>query len=680
MQLWRRVSIYALAGLCSVALVACSGSDGSGDEDDSKGGFSKEKSAKLDAPDEVNFKSLDIGESQEQTIELANNGESTLKLKSIKLVEGNEDDKKEFRAGKDWVNKANLAPDEEMPLSVVYRPLNETEDKGHIVLETNDVRKKFQTFRIELKPSDLAPNIDVQSAVNFSSVPPGTQVGKRVPVKNLGQAPLEINKVKLTGSELFKVTLAKDQTSGDKGSKGKNNKMMGNGGGGLKPEKDDPISNIEGTSLEPDESVDLRVWFAPEDNSPEKADLTIFSNDPNDGQKTIKVLGNSGTPCLGLSHEEEINFGASSTGQVATKTVTIENCRARATELEIHDIKVTNDGGGVFGVKKASLPGDLDKGKKFTIKGDNRANFVVTFTPPKKQSYQGELLIKSNDPSRTNHKIKLVGKGTDNECPEAIAEASVKGNNRKKTTLNTLPLETIKFDGTSSNDPDGSIKRYEWSIIKRPEDSTARLTPNSSVEKPEMFLDLAGEYKVELVVYDNDQAASCGKQAIVTIKAIPQEDIHVQLVWDTPADSDQTDTTGADLDLHYLSPKATSWNEAPYDIFWHNKEGDWGQQNVKSDDPSLDIDDTDGAGPENVNHNNPVSGNNYTVGIYYYDDHGFGPSYATVRIYIDGTLKKEFKNKFMSGTFDFWKVGLIEWPSKNIYKRDEKFTGFPNSN
>ena len=87
---------------------------------------------------------------------------------------------------------------------------------------------------------------------------------------------------------------------------------------------------------------------------------------------------------------------------------------------------------------------------------------------------------------------------------------------------------------------------------------------------------------------------------------------------------------------------------------------------------------TDGAGPENVNHNEPGNGV-YAVGVYYYDDNGFGPSYATVRIYIDGKLAKEYKNKYMSGTFDFWKVGLIEWPSKNIYKRDEKFEGFPNS-
>ena len=446
---------------------------------------------------------------------------------------------------------------------------------------------------------------------------------------------------------------------------------------GPKPEDDKPVSEVEGTSLQPGDSVDLRVYFEPEDNAAEEGKLVVFSNDPDQGEKVIKLLGNSGSPCLGLSHQNEVNFGVSSIDQTASKTVTVENCRSRAEDLKLEGVEVTDDAGGVFSVSKSSLPGDLNDAA-YVIEGDDRANFVVEFEPKKKETYEGTLLVKSNDPSRRMHTVKLIGKGSDNQCPEAIAKASVKGNENQRAEIETLPLETIKFDASDSSDSDGSIERYEWSIIERPQDSTARLTPSSSVEKPELFLDLAGDYKVELKVYDNRETASCGNRAIVEITAIPQDDIHVQLVWDTPADPDQTDTDGADLDIHYLNPKG-QWNETPYDIFWHNKTADWGRKNYKMDDPTLDIDDTDGAGPENVNHNNPENGKTYSVGVYYYDANGYGPSYATVRLYIDTKLAKEYKNKYMSGTFDFWKVGLIEWPSKNIYKRDEKFEGFPNS-
>ena len=502
-------------------------------------------------------------------------------------------------------------------------------------------------------------------------------------LENAGQAKLDISDIQVIESELFEVRTFVDQSGSDQDG---GDKKMGQQGdeepAGPQPEEDAPISEVVGTALPPGESVDLRVYFEPEDNKPERGALAIFSNDPDQGEKVIELLGNSGSPCLGLSHQKEVNFGVSSIDQTASKTVTVENCRSRAENLTLEGIEVVDDGGGVFSVSESSLPGDLNDAA-YVVEGDDRANFVVEFEPKAKKVYNGTLLVESNDPSRQAHRIELVGKGSDNRCPNAVAEAAVEGNENQRAQIDTLPLETIRFDASGSTDPDGSIERYEWSIIDRPKDSTARLTPSSSAKQPELFLDLAGDYKVELKVYDNEETASCGERAIVEITAIPQDDIHVQLVWDTPADPDQTDTDGADLDLHYLNPNG-QWNEKPYDIFWHNKTGDWGLKGdspaATKDNPTLDIDDTDGAGPENVNHDEPKNGTAYSVGVYYYDANGFGPSYATVRIYIDGQLAKEFKNKYMSGTFDFWKVGLVEWPSKNIYKRDEKFDGFPNGN
>jgi len=681
MQPWRRVSTIAIAALSAFVLVACSGTDGG---DDGEGGSGNDDitsatNAELDPPDDINFSQIEVGGKQTEPVEIGNNGEATLEVDSIKLVEGNEDDVKEFQPSGDWPSKTEIQSDGEIELGITYAPKNATQDSGHILLETNDHREDFQSYKIQLKPQGLAPRLITTSQVNFSGVAPDTRASQRVTLKNEGQAELNIEKITLTGSELFEVKQAVDQDLGGGNDDDKEGEQSEGDGepAGPKPEDDDPISAVEGTSLQPGDSVDLRVYFMPEDDSPEEGELIIHSNDQTSPQKTIALLGNSGSPCLGLSHQEEVNFGASSIDQTANKTVTVENCRSQAEDLELRDVEVTDDAGGVFSVDKSSLPGELADGNKFVISGDDRANFVVRFEPEKIETYEGTLLINSNDPSRQAHQVKLIGKGSDNKCPDAIAEASVKGNDRQTDQIETLPLETIKFDGSGSNDKDGEVSRYEWSIIDRPQDSTARLTPSANVEKPELFLDLAGEYKVELVVYDDEDAGSCGKRAIVEITAIPQNDIHVQLVWDTPADPNQTDTNGADLDLHYLNPKG-QWNESPYDIFWHNKTGDWGQENYRKDNPSLDIDDTDGAGPENVNHNNPNTGLTYSVGVYYYDDNGFGPSYATVRLYIDGSLEREYKNKYMSGTFDFWKVGLIEWPSKNIYKRDEKFQGFPN--
>ena len=681
MQLWRRFSRVALIGLSAFALVACSGTDDKNGEGGG-GSFSADQRPVISFPESVNYNQLSIGESQTKQFDIFNTGDAPLEIDSIELVEKSDDNDREFKPGDKWKESATIQPEESITLEVTYKPLNDKSDTGDVVIESNDPDFQDEPTRIKLEPKELKPRIKVDQTVNFNSTPPGSTASQPLTIKNVGQSPLKVDKMTLSGNSSFTVTVPKeDEGSSNDGGDGGDKEMGGQGMGSEAPEPADdiPIDDFlaGGKELAPGGSFDVRIWFQPENTSPEETTMTIFSNDANSEKTKVEITGNSKSACLGLSHEEEVNFGSSSTGSVATRTVTIENCRPRAAkDLEINNIEVIDDGGGVFGVKKDSLPGELNN-KKHVIVGDNRSNFVVTFTPPKNKVYEGKLEIQSNDPSRQEHIVTLKGEGSDNDCPTALAEASIEGSNRTKTTINTLPLEKIVFDGTKSSDPDGSIDSFEWSIIERPEDSTARLTPNAKAKKPKLFLDLAGTYKVELVVYDDKGAASCGNQAIVTIKAIPQEDIHVQLVWDTPGDPDQTDTTGADLDLHYLSPKATAWNKSPYDIFWHNKEADWGQQNVKSDDPSLDIDDTDGAGPENVNHNNPVSGQGYTVGVYYYDDHGFGPSYATVRIYVDGTLAKEYKNKFMSGTFDFWKVAIINWPTKDIYKRDRKVNGFP---
>ncbi|MFB6371514.1 MAG: hypothetical protein ABEN55_00015, partial [Bradymonadaceae bacterium] len=225
--------------------------------------------------------------------------------------------------------------------------------------------------------------------------------------------------------------------------------------------------------------------------------------------------------------------------------------------------------------------------------------------------------------------------------------------------------------------PDDAVERYEWSIVERPQGSTARLKPSSRVPKPELFLDRAGTYRVELTVYDEfGNASGCrGKQATVEIRACPCNDLHVQLVWETPRDSDPTDGEGTNLDLHYLHPNG-EWNAAPYDIHADIRTADWGQPGDSSDDPSLDVDDTDGGGPENINHNGLEAGKSYAVGVYYRDDDGFGPSYATVRIYRDGQLKREYKNKYLEPG-QFWEVALVERPNTLIVTRDEVYDGLP---
>ena len=82
----------------------------------------------------------------------------------------------------------------------------------------------------------------------------------------------------------------------------------------------------------------------------------------------------------------------------------------------------------------------------------------------------------------------------------------------------------------------------------------------------------------------------------------------------------------------------------------------------------LSIDDTNGAGPENISIDTPenTGGSYYRVGVHYYssgDDFfgmDYGPSDATIRVYLLGLLSGEWTQR-LQRTGNFWEVAGIEW-------------------
>ena len=157
--------------------------------------------------------------------------------------------------------------------------------------------------------------------------------------------------------------------------------------------------------------------------------------------------------------------------------------------------------------------------------------------------------------------------------------------------------------------------------------------------------------------------------------------ITVQLVWRTPADPDETNTCpgcGSNLDLHLLrDDSGARWNEPPHDCCWHNDRPNWGNPDSSKDDPALDFDDTDGAGPEHIHLDFPSDGD-FQIGVHYRDDHGWGPSYATVRVWVEGD-GFEFIDKPLNAG-EFWLVGSISWSEGNtvsLHQVDRVYEGFP---
>jgi len=181
---------------------------------------------------------------------------------------------------------------------------------------------------------------------------------------------------------------------------------------------------------------------------------------------------------------------------------------------------------------------------------------------------------------------------------------------------------------------------------------------------------VAGEYLFTLQ-RANEDGESCAPPKIYAVTATPTTTLHIELLWSTASDPDEYDDgpgAGTDLDLHFRRQDPESegddpfdgWFDQPFDCFWFNPQPNWGDLNpLVDDDPSLDLDDTDGAGPENLNFQEPEEGIQYPVLVHHWSDAGFGPADATVLVYVEGSLVYESEPVTLAAS-SAWYVGVLD--------------------
>ena len=394
----------------------------------------------------------------------------------------------------------------------------------------------------------------------------------------------------------------------------------------------------------------------------ENLDASELDNDASELDNDGSLNANGAEPCISVTHEEGYDFGQRLIGQISEEIFTITNC-SDAVEgqpliidginwVEEHDWFEIIPTAGDLSLDILSLDVDsLMADGTVEIEPQSSRNFTVTFAPTEEAIAEASFEILSNDEIKNPLDIHLRGLGSNNQCPVAVATCTIRGTTAGSSELNAIPLDFLDCDASQSYDADGAIASYNWEVIARPEGSTASFTPNGSVVNPSFFVDLSGRYVFRLNVFDEENTPSC-EPADVIIMATSPESIYVQLVWDTPADADQTDDIGSDLDLHFAHSNG-DWNDSSWDVYFAN---------------------TTSAEPGNIHLYEPEDGTQYRVGLHYYDDTGFGNSYATVRIYINGTQVFEIADKLMtngnSSIQDMWDVASIDWPSQTITRID----------
>ncbi|MFN3202680.1 MAG: choice-of-anchor D domain-containing protein [Bradymonadia bacterium] len=680
--------LTALVVALSCGLTAC--------EDNSlEGGATPEIELR---PDSFNYTSVAMGQNNTQVVEVINVGNAQLAITSVSNLPSDEYeltwryDTDEANARFALVDRGNaqrqdgpivIEPEQTVFLYLNYAPLDEGTDPGTLVINTNDPANREVALPIVHAAS--GPELRISPRVlDFERVAANATKTMTATVNNVGTEVLFFNAMNLAGSADYSVQI--------RGEDPINNAML----------LADPDGDGQ-EGLAPQSSFEIQVTYAPPAEGSDSGELAIQTNDPISPISTLELTANGATPCIEVVPADGLAFGAGLVDADNEKSLVIASCGGEP--LDVSSIRLSDDTDAAFTLSEADVA-DITSAPLPARTPDQDPPsrlLTVTFSPDAEEVYDGTIIIESNDGFQPTLEVPLSGRGLQNVCPVPQVQ---------QDEFAVLPLDIITLNGGPSIDEDsagGRPVRYEWTVIERPMDSTSQPVERfSNVARPAdggpaddpatpealFFVDLAGDYVIELRVTDEQGLSApsdiCPEPvATINITATPDGGILAQMSWTTPADDNETDNVGTDIDIHMLYPQNLGWNIQPGDCYFANTNPDWGQLGDPADDCTLDIDDTNGAGPENISVDRPedtsLLGGLYEVGVLYYRSEIFGgaqlgASLVTMRIFLGGVLEWEGSRE-MQVTGNFWHVVGIEWiPAQNVRRvvaRDRFYNSVP---
>jgi hypothetical protein len=624
----------------------------------------------------VSFARIADGETATQTLTIRNTDTAedggTLAIQSIELGQRDNLTTEGLRlANVPEGGSFDIPPQESREVQVEYTADNDVRGVGGAIrIENSDPNYSDGPLVVDVSTLGNNPDLRVSpDPVRFPRLPAGETTEREVDIRNDGQAPLMIyEKPRIEGSEDYILSFPDDVSFEE----------------GLELAA---VGDEEGSS-----TITGTLEYRPTESGSDTAEMIINSNEEigstaEDPTVTrVDISANADAPCILVDNTK--NFGAVPLGGSTTELVTVENCGNET--LRISDVELAqNSDDDEFSIDLRSYDGngdgELDSDIQLEPGSDERASFAVKYEPTEAGTDNAQVVVRSNDPVNPAATVDVIARGSEGACPETELVAKVKGASAApRSTITAAPLDYVVLDGSGSSDEDGTIESWSWEVLDKPEDVSVRLEdlpsePNNDAKR-QMRLLTAGTYRVGLTVKDNDGFSSC-EQGVAEITAVPNEKVHVELTWTNPKDPDETDTDGSDVDVHMVKMMEGEnegvWFGEPYDIYFRNQNsGDANIWNPES--PSLDIDDTDGAGPENIQMDDPQNCQWYAVGAQYWEKQ-FGTAYVTVRIYINSNLVFEALNQPLRTQKQFWDVARIHWPTGQVYRVDELYPTAPRN-
>lgn len=389
------------------------------------------------------------------------------------------------------------------------------------------------------------------------------------------------------------------------------------------------LSGADPIELEAEKSVEVEVAFVAT-GVDESGQAVVFSDDPTEPKVFVQLLGGVAAPQLTVD-PSSIDFGEIQAGVEVSETV--ELLSTGQDKVTVSDFSFPD---APFGIQWSfGLPLELEPGESEEIE--------ITYRPTEAGDFTGVAGVLSDDPEGVDE-ITLVG-SADADAPVAICSVS-------PDPVGTLHEEATWY-GSSSYDPNGyRILDYDWTLISQPPGSSATM-PRGSADRSGFVTDVAGTYVARLVVTNELGVESNACE--VSLESIPTEDLWIEMFWTH---------SGDDMDLHLLAPGGALTTTT--DCYYANCTGtslDWGVRGDRSDNPSLDLDDIPGTGPENINISSPQTGD-FEVYVHDYPGSVYnGSNDVTVNIYVSGVLVWSDTRDINNGEGYYEHYATVSWPS-----------------
>lgn len=670
-----RIVTALIAAVCATALLpACSGSKGSAVS------FSK---IEVDQPTtiDVDTSTITIGDVKAYTFRVQNTGKAKiLTVSDVRLdytpvteEETTDPEGPAFKLSAVTL-PAQIAPKgegggeipETLVFTVYYKRYNDSENRSAKLTIANDNTQEqaLRNYVFNFSTKACSPTLDVRSVLDFGAVKKGETQTKYLDLYNVGNCELGIDWITFESDDPnFTIQI------GDKVYKTD------------ETHEQEPVA----IKVEPNGSTQWVATFSPQSGNPAKAKLVIHpTNDVSAPEgRTVELLANDSAPCIKVT-PSKVEFGGRLIGKTAQIDVTIKSCSTGA--LELTGIALKEGASPDFMLD----PGLMANGQfpteeaKVILAVNDETTFSVKCTPDVKNPTDPAtgkpipdtaLIVINNNSFDGALELEVSCFGVEVECPMPIIVV--------EEGEEVPPQTVLHLHGDQSQAASGDVASYHWSVAQ-PAENKFNLAPTAKFVSPTHEVNVGGTYTYCLDVCDAQYCSNdpkCMTTACKEVNVLIDKAIHCELTWKTPGDFNEFDDgpdAGSDMDIHFVHPFATGpdldgdgkpdgWFDVPYDTFWFNESPELESMNPNAkDDPTLDRDDTDGAGPENVNLDSPVEGRQYKVGVHYWDDHGYGFSYPRLKCYVLGQLVYDMNLEDMGQKMfrcDMWEALTIDWPT-----------------